>query len=138
MAEERGPSLTVDAVIEFPEEKVVLIRRGIPPFEGMWALPGGFVEFGETVEHACVREVKEECSIDVELEGILGVYSDPNRDPRGHTVSVIFRAKYVDGELKGADDAREARLFSRDELKGIELAFDHGDALKDAGWLQEN
>ena len=138
MSEIKGPSLTVDAVIEFPEEKVVLIRRGIPPFEGMWALPGGFVEFGETVEAACMREVKEECSIDVELEGILGVYSDPKRDPRGHTVSVIFRAKYVDGELKGADDAKEARLYSRDELKGIELAFDHGDALRDAGWLQVN
>jgi 8-oxo-dGTP diphosphatase len=134
MAEERGPSLTVDAVIEFPEEKVVLIRRKNPPFEGMWALPGGFVDFGETVEHACIREVKEECSIDVELEGILGVYSDPKRDPRGHTVSVIFRARYVDGELKGADDAKEARLFSRDELKGIELAFDHGEVLRDAGW----
>jgi 8-oxo-dGTP diphosphatase len=134
MAEERGPSLTVDAVIEFPEEKVVLIRRKNPPFEGMWALPGGFVDFGETVEHACVREVKEECSIDVGLEGILGVYSDPKRDPRGHTVSVIFRARYVDGELKGADDAKEARLFSRDELKGIELAFDHGEVLRDAGW----
>ena len=135
MTEERGPSLTVDAVIEFPEEKMVLIRRKNPPFEGMWALPGGFVDFGETVEAACVREVKEECSIDVKLMGILGVYSDPKRDPRGHTVSVIFRAKYERGELKGGDDAKEARLFSRDELKGIELAFDHGDVLKDAGWV---
>lgn len=138
MSEQRGPSLTVDAVIEFPDEKVVLIRRKNYPFEGMWALPGGFVDFGETVEDACIREVKEECSIDVELKGILGVYSDPKRDPRGHTVSVIFRAKYAEGKLKGADDATEARLFTMDELRGIELAFDHGYALRDAGWRKEN
>jgi 8-oxo-dGTP diphosphatase len=133
--EQKGPWLTVDAVIEYPDEKLVLIRRKNPPFEGMWALPGGFVDVGETVESACRREVKEECDIDVELTGILGVYSDPKRDPRGHTVSVVFRARYLAGELKGEDDAREARLFSREELKDIELAFDHGDILKDAGWL---
>jgi len=132
--EQKDPWLTVDAVIEYPDEKVVLIRRKNPPFEGMWALPGGFVDLGETVQTACRREVKEECDIDVEPTGILGVYSDPKRDPRGHTVSVVFKARYLAGELKGKDDAREARLFSREELKGIELAFDHGDVLKDAGW----
>ncbi len=135
MPEQRGPSLTVDAVIEFPGKRVVLIRRANPPFEGKWALPGGFVDFGETTEQACLREVKEECSIDVEIKGTLGVYSDPNRDPRGHTVSVVFKAEYRDGELKGMDDAKEAKLFTREELRGIDLAFDHRDIMRDAGWL---
>jgi 8-oxo-dGTP diphosphatase len=101
----------------------------------MWALPGGFVELGETVEQACIREVMEECLIKVELTGLQGVYSDPKRDPRGHTVSIIFCADYKSGELKGSDDASEAKLFSRKELKAISLAFDHGDVLREAGWL---
>ncbi len=130
-----GPALTVDAIISFPDDRLVLIRRGNPPFQGNWALPGGFVDIGETVEQACVREVMEECMIEVELTGLAGVYSDPTRDPRGHTVSVVFNAEYKSGELKGSDDAREARLFDRDELKEIEPAFDHAVILKDAGWL---
>jgi len=135
MGEFKNPALTVDGVIEFPDGKIVLIRRANPPFEGMWALPGGFVDIGETVEDACVREMKEECNVDVELKGIIGVYSDPERDPRGHTVSVVFRTEVVSGELEGRDDAAEARLFTRDELKGIELSFDHAEILRDAGWV---
>jgi len=130
-----GPSLTVDAVIEYPDDRIVLIRRGSPPFEGSWALPGGFVDIGETVEHACIREAKEECSIDIVLDGIIGVYSDPKRDPRRHTISVAFKSHYSEGELAGSDDAREARLFTRRELKGMKLAFDHGEILTDAGWI---
>jgi 8-oxo-dGTP diphosphatase len=125
----------VDAIVVYPDDRLVLIRRDHPPFEGMWALPGGFVDVGETVEHACVREVKEECGIEIEVKGIHGVYSDPKRDPRGHTVTVVFLTEHKTGELKGGDDAREARLFSREELKGIELAFDHREVLKDAGWM---
>ncbi len=135
MTEPKRPGLTVDAVIEFGDDRVVLIRRGFPPFEGLWALPGGFVEIGETVADACMREVREECSIDVELRGILGVYSDPRRDPSRHTIAVAFRAVHKSGELKGSDDAREARLFKRDELRSLKLAFDHADILRDAGWL---
>ncbi len=135
MSRPEGPALTVDAIISYPDDKVVLIKRGQPPFEGTWALPGGFVDVGETVEHACAREVREECSIDVELTNLLGVYSDPRRDPRGHTVSVVFCGVYKHGELKGADDASEAKLFSRDELRETNLAFDHRKILKDAGWL---
>ncbi len=131
-----GPSLTVDAIIEYPDDRVVLIRRGIPPFEGRWALPGGFVVTGETVEDACIREVKEECRIDVDLDGILGVYSDPERDPRRHTVSVTFRAKYRSGELEGSSDAREAKLFTRQELSETRVAFDHELMLRDAGWVE--
>ena len=134
MTDELRPSLTVDAVIEFPDDRIVLIRRANPPFEGQWALPGGFVDWSETVAHACIREAKEETSVDIELVRILGVYSDPSRDPRRHTVSVVFIAKYKSGELKGSDDAREARLFSREELREIQTAFDHDLILKDAGW----
>jgi 8-oxo-dGTP diphosphatase len=137
MFEHKGPWLTTDAAIEYPDGRVVLVKRGNQPFQGMWALPGGFVEWGEAVGEACVREVKEECGIDVELGEIVGVYSDPKRDPRGHTASVVFRAKYVSGELMGGDDAAQAKLFSREELRGIELAFDHRLALVDAGWIDK-
>jgi len=136
MEEHAIPRLTVDAVVEFPGGKVALVKRGNPPFKGMWALPGGFVEYGETVADACRREIREECGIEIELGEIIGVYSDPKRDPRGHTVSVIFRAKYVSGELSGGDDAAEAKLFGPEELGGMKLAFDHALVLKDAGFLR--
>jgi len=132
----KGPALTVDAVIEFPDNRVVLIRRGHPPFEGRWALPGGFVEIGETVDSACRREMKEECNVDVELRGIIGVYDTPGRDPRGQTVSIVFRAGVLSGSLEGRDDAIEARLFERNELPELDLAFDHAKILRDAGWLR--
>src|SRR5512139_1202444 len=92
------PLLTVDTVIVY-DGKLVLIRRKNPPFQGHFALPGGFVELGETVETAAVREAKEETGLDVELIRLLGVYSEPSRDPRGHTVSVIFLAM-GEGNLK--------------------------------------
>lgn len=135
MPEPKGPALTVDAIIEFPDERVVLIKRGNPPFEGMWALPGGFVDIGETVETACLREVQEECCIQVDIKKILGVYSKPGRDPRRHTVSIAFLTKYKSGDLQGSDDAAEAKLFTRDDLINLELAFDHRDILRDAGWV---
>jgi len=122
------PKLTVDAVI-VEGGKVVLIRRVNPPFKGMWALPGGFVDVGETVEAACVREAREETSLDVGIVKLVGVYSDPKRDPRGHTVGVIFLCKAKGGELKAADDAKEAGWFGLDGLP--ELAFDHGRILQD-------
>jgi len=77
----------------------------------------------------------EECGIEVELEGIVGVYSDPKRDPRGHTVGIVFKARCVSGEPKFGDDAADVKLFTREELKGIAFAFDHQKILKDAGWL---
>ena len=116
------PLLTVDTVV-FTQGKFVLIQRKNPPFQGMWALPGGFVDIGETVESAAVRETKEETGLDVELLALLGVYSDPQRDPRGHTVSVVFIARATGGELQGADDATAARLFTPGEP--ADLAFDH-------------
>lgn len=123
----RQPRLTVDVIIELGREHLVLIRRRNPP--PGWALPGGFVDAGETVEQAAVREALEETSLSVELLRQFHVYSDPGRDPRGHTVSVVFIGRAA-GEPKGADDAAEARAFLRAGLP-TELAFDHGRILAD-------
>ena len=117
------PKLTVDAAI-VDAGKIVLIKRANPPYKGSWALPGGFVNVGETVEAACAREAREETSLDVEVVRLVGVYSDPGRDPRGHTVSVAFLCKKKGGKLRGADDAKEAKWFSLEDLPT--LAFDHG------------
>lgn len=115
------PLLTVDALIVF-EGKLVLIQRKNPPFKDCFALPGGFVEVGETVEEAVIREAKEETGLDIKLLKLLGVYSDPLRDPRGHTVSVCYLAK-GSGTLKADSDAKDIGLFGLDEIP--ELAFDH-------------
>ena len=123
----RQPRLTVDVIIELGDQQIVLIRRkNAPPG---WALPGGFVDAEETVEQAAVREALEETSLAVDLVRQFHVYSDPGRDPRGHTVSVVFVGR-AEGEPKGADDAAEARAFPRTDLPK-ELAFDHGQILAD-------
>lgn len=124
----RGPSPTVDVVISLPGDRVVLVRRKNPP--PGWALPGGFVDEGETVESAAVREAKEETGLDVELTALLGVYSDPRRDPRRHTLSAVFLGR-AGGEPAGADDADEARAFAWSALPSP-LAFDHAEILSDA------
>ncbi len=130
----RNPSLTVDAVIVEPSLGIVLIRRGREPFEGSWALPGGFVEYGERCEDACVREVEEETGLRVVVVDTLGVYSDPKRDPRGHTVSVVYLCRVIGGELAAGDDAASCKFFS--DLEGLELAFDHDQILTAAGFLR--
>ncbi len=127
----RNPVPTVDAVIEVPAldgtPGVVLIRRKNPP--PGWALPGGFVNYGEAVEQAVVREAKEETGLSIRLKGLLGVYSAPDRDPRGHTISVVFVAE-AEGTPKGQDDAASAAVFPVHSLPE-ELAFDHGRILRD-------
>lgn len=128
MAGPETPKIMVDVVIP-SEEGVVLIRRGSDPYEGMWALPGGFVDVGETVEEAAIREAKEETSLDVELERLVGVYSDPGRDPRGHNVSVTFLARVAGGEPKAATDADEVSVLDPSE---VDLAFDHRNIIEDA------
>lgn len=123
------PRLTCDIII-LPAgagDSVVLVRRRYPPLG--WALPGGFVDVGETVEAAAVREALEETGLQVGLKRQFHTYSDPARDPRGHTVSVVFLGT-ADGEPQGGDDAAEARAFPLDDLPE-DMVFDHRAILQD-------
>jgi len=120
------PRLTVDAWIRDRSGRLLLVRRGRPPFQGRWGLPGGFCEWKETTEDCCAREAKEETGLDVKVGRLLGVYSRPDRDPRGHNVTVLYAARPLRGRPKGGDDAAEARWFTRRELSGLSFAFDHG------------
>ena len=125
MADYKIPSLTVDIFIFNGDFNFILIKRKNNPFKDFWALPGGFVEYGESVETAAVREAKEETSIDVELVDLVNVYSEPDRDPRGHTVTVAYTAR-GDFNTRNADsDAKDIGIFSHDDLKDLEIAFDH-------------
>jgi 8-oxo-dGTP diphosphatase len=129
------PMLTVDVVVltDVPLPALLLVQRANPPFEGQWALPGGFVEEGEQVADAAPRELAEETGLEAGSLRLLGVYDTPGRDPRGWTVSVVYLATVqTEAPVRGADDARDARWFQADKLP--ELAFDHaaivGDALE--------
>ncbi|NPA15589.1 MAG: NUDIX hydrolase [Deferribacteres bacterium] len=122
----KNPIPTVDVIIETPKG-IVLIKRKNPPYG--WALPGGFVDYGETLEEAAVREAKEETGLDVELIRQFHAYSDPNRDPRQHTITVVFIAK-AEGTPVAGDDAKEVGVFTRENLPRP-LAFDHGKILED-------
>jgi len=121
-----GPRATVDVIIEV-EGGIVLIRRRHPP--AGWAIPGGFIDTGERAEDAARREMREETSLDVELIELLGVYSDPRRDPRGHTISSVYIGR-ARGTPRAADDAAEAGVFTESTLPQP-LAFDHGAILAD-------
>ncbi|MEE9353697.1 MAG: NUDIX hydrolase [Candidatus Thorarchaeota archaeon] len=132
----RNPALTVDVVV-IEGNKILLVKRGQSPHQGEWALPGGFVEYGETSEAAAKREVQEETGIAIELSAIMGVYSDPDRDPRGHTVSVVFIGEMVSGQLQGGDDAADAKWYDINDLHEVQLAFDHGMIVQDLRhWLK--
>jgi ADP-ribose pyrophosphatase YjhB (NUDIX family) len=122
----RNPYLTVDIIIEI-FEGIVLIKRKNPPYG--WALPGGFVDYGETLEHAAKREAKEETSLSIELVEQFHTYSAPQRDPRYHTVSTVFIAKGQHSP-KGGDDALEAVIFKPTDLPPL-LVFDHADIISD-------
>jgi 8-oxo-dGTP diphosphatase len=126
--EYKNPKLATDGIVLLGEG-VVLVRRGRPPFEGAWALPGGFVDEGEDPLDAVVREVREETSLDARVTGLVGVYGAPDRDPRHHTVSAVYELR-ARGEPRGGDDAAEARAFPRDALPP-KLAFDHARILAD-------
>lgn len=125
----RNPAPTVDVLIELDGRPgtVVLIARRNPPHG--WALPGGFVDYGETLADAAVREAREETGLDVELTALFHCYSDPARDPRSHTVSTVFLARAA-GEPVGADDAERAQVFALDALPAP-VVFDHGTILAD-------
>jgi len=126
----RNPFPTVDIIIELAQiedSPIILIKRKNPPYG--WALPGGFVDYGESLEHAAIREAKEETDLEVELKYQLGAYSDPTRDPRFHTISVVFVAT-AKGKPKAGDDAKEIGVFHKDSIPE-KLAFDHAKILKD-------
>ena len=131
MPQPQTPALTVDVIIPGPESgsRVVLIQRSNEPFAGSWALPGGFVEIGESVESAAEREVEEETGLTVKLVRLVGVYSRPDRDPRGHNVSVAYLARRVSGDLTAGTDASEAALL---DPNSVSLAFDHAEIVRDA------
>ena len=124
----RNPAPTADVIIYDAERGIVCIERRNPPYG--WALPGGFIDYGERVEEAVVREAKEETGLDVELTGLVGVYSDPARDPRHHTMSVVYSAVTTAPEhLTAGDDAAAAKFFPLDDLP--ELCFDHARIVQD-------
>jgi len=122
----RNPYPTVDVVIEL-EGGIVLVRRRNPP--PGWAIPGGFVDYGESAESAAVREAREETGLDVALETLLGVYSEPDRDPRFHTLTTVYVAS-ASGLPVGGDDAAEARVFDPRDLPRP-MAFDHASIVSD-------
>ena len=127
----KTPALTVDCVIYDPAGRVLLVRRKNDPFQGSFALPGGFVDIGETIEAACRREVREETGLEVNDLQLVGVYSDPGRDPRGHTASTVFLAKLpVAASPIAGDDAAAAEWVAN--WRSHRLAFDHAHILEDA------
>lgn len=132
------PLLTVDAVILLNNKKdIVLIKRKKPPFQGQYALPGGFVDIGETVEDACIRETKEETNINIRIIKMIGVFSDPDRDPRGHTVTIAFLCEPLTKKEnpKPLDDAAALEIIPLSKLPSLELAFDHMEIIKSSGIL---
>ena len=124
------PPIAADIIIEMVDRNdrpIILIERKNPPHG--WAIPGGFVDIGETVEQAAIREAKEEVCLDVKLTALLGLYSDPERDPRGHTVSAVYIAEAC-GQARAADDAANVHLYNINNLPN-KLAFDHQRILSD-------
>jgi 8-oxo-dGTP diphosphatase len=130
----RTPALTTDCVVCDHEGRVLLIRRKNEPFKGAYALPGGFVDIGETTEAACRREVLEETGVAVGELRLVGVYSDPSRDPRGHTVSIAYTTLLPRAPSpKAGSDAEEAKWIA--DWRQLELAFDHAEIIADADKL---
>lgn len=124
----KKPSVTADGVV-FNGREIVLIKRAKEPFKGSYALPGGFLNFNETLEHCVVREVHEETGLKTEIVDLVGVYSSPDRDPRGHFVTAVYHLRPISGSIKAGDDAAEAEWISLDKLP--KFAFDHGKIVQD-------
>ena len=131
MGKYRNPSLTTDIFIFDDDLNFILIKRKNEPYKDYWALPGGFVDYGECVEDAAMREALEETSIDVELKKLVGVYSNPSRDPRGHTVSITYTARGDMKKMNAADDACDIGIFKQEDLEKINLVFDHEKIIND-------
>lgn len=137
MTKPETPLLAVDAIIRFNNDSIILIRRKNPPFKGQFALPGGFVDIGETVENACIREAKEETNINVKILKNIGVFSHPKRDPRGHVVSIAFLCEPITSneEPKAKDDAAALEIIPLSKVSSLKLAFDHLEILRTSGIL---
>jgi ADP-ribose pyrophosphatase YjhB (NUDIX family) len=132
MKKYKNPSPTVDIIIEMKNDDrenigIILIKRKFPPYG--WALPGGFVDYGESLEAAAAREAREETSLQIKLLYQMHTYSDPSRDPRKHTITTVYVAE-ASGIPKAQDDAREIGIFTRDQID-FALAFDHRQILED-------
>ena len=126
----RQPSLAVDCVVFDPGGRLLLIHRKNPPFRGQYALPGGYVEYGETTEQAAARELAEETGLVAVNLSLIGVYSDPHRDPRGHVVSIAYRVGVAGHDPRPGDDAADAAFVANWE--DLKLAFDHRNIVADA------
>ena len=127
MTDRSHPAVTVDGLV-LVDRKLVVIRRGNEPFRGMPALPGGFVELGETTLEAVVREVREETGLETRVLRLVGVFSDPGRDPRGHTVTIGYALEAVGGRLKAGSDAAAIVLVDPDDP--LRMAFDHNEIVR--------
>ncbi len=124
----KNPKITVDAIIT-KNENILLIKRKNQPFKDKWALPGGFVEYNETTEETAKREIFEETGLKTNIEKLFGVYSKPDRDPRGHTITIVYKLKILCGDLNPGDDASNAKFFNIHKLPN--LAFDHKNIIID-------
>jgi 8-oxo-dGTP diphosphatase len=121
--------VAADLIIRYEDGSIVLIKRANEPHKNHWALPGGIMEPDETIQQTAVREAKEETGLDVKLERLIGVYSKPGRDERGRSVSVLFEATAIGGNLKADTDAKE--IMRTKDFSKMDLAFDHNEMIKD-------
>jgi len=124
-----NPALAVNVIVE-DKGMLLLVKRRFEPFKGLWSLPGGYVEYGETVENAAKREIKEECSLDIEPSRIVGIYSNPNRHPWKHVIAVCYAAHVVGGEIKAGSQEENAKFFKINNIPN-RLAFDHAKMIRD-------
>jgi len=122
-------ALTADVIVEYEDGSIILARRGSAPYKGMWALPGGKMDEGETIEQTAIREIKEETGLDIQLKKVLGVHSQLGRDPRGRYISVVFIATAIAGSLAAASDAQE--VLRTKDFANMPLAFDHNKMIED-------
>lgn len=121
--EEIKPMLAVDGIVFTKDKKIIIIQRKNPPLG--YALPGGFVEYGETTEHALIREIKEEIGVQVKIREIAGVMSEPKRDPRGHIISIVYIADVIGGKPKSGDDAKSVKVMKLEAAKKLKMVAGH-------------
>jgi len=126
------PIVAVEGIV-IEDDKVAMIKRTSKAFQGYWAIPGGVLEYGERIEDCAVREVLEETGLEVKIKKLFGIYDDPNKDPRGHTVTIVFLCEKIGGELTINEEASEVKWFEKGNLPE-KIAFNHREVLKDAGF----